>query len=140
MLEMRNVLKTKLNKKGFTLAELLVVVAIIAILVAVSIPIFTGKLNEARKSTDLANARAAKAAMVTEYLSNQGVKVGYYNADKGIIVKTFAEAGLPYNQAKQGEGGTIVAKTAVVKVTITEAPDDTTGDKNPTVTVKWVTS
>ena len=31
----------KVNKKGFTLAELLIVVAIIAVLVAISTPIFT---------------------------------------------------------------------------------------------------
>ncbi|MEG1314120.1 MAG: prepilin-type N-terminal cleavage/methylation domain-containing protein, partial [Anaerovoracaceae bacterium] len=42
MLQLRTILYTKVNKKGFTLAELLVVVAIIAILVAVSIPIFSG--------------------------------------------------------------------------------------------------
>lgn len=30
----------KINRKGFTLAELLIVVAIIAVLVAVAIPIF----------------------------------------------------------------------------------------------------
>ncbi|MEG2785480.1 MAG: prepilin-type N-terminal cleavage/methylation domain-containing protein, partial [Anaerovoracaceae bacterium] len=59
MLQLRTILYTKVNKKGFTLAELLVVVAIIAILVAVSIPIFSGKLEEARKNTDLANVRAA---------------------------------------------------------------------------------
>ena len=32
--------KFRENKKGFTLAELLVVVAIVAILVAISVPIF----------------------------------------------------------------------------------------------------
>lgn len=31
----------KTNKKGFTLAELLIVVAIIAVLVAIAIPVFT---------------------------------------------------------------------------------------------------
>ena len=38
----------KLNKKGFTLAELLIVVAIIAVLVAISIPIFTTQLNKSK--------------------------------------------------------------------------------------------
>ena len=36
------------KKKGFTLAELLIVVAIIAVLVAISIPIFTSQLKKAR--------------------------------------------------------------------------------------------
>ena len=47
------------NKKGFTLAELLIVVAIIAVLVAVAIPIFSSQLEKSRESTDLANVRSA---------------------------------------------------------------------------------
>jgi prepilin-type N-terminal cleavage/methylation domain-containing protein len=43
------------RKKGFTLAELLVVVAIVAILAAISIPIFTRQLEASREATDLAN-------------------------------------------------------------------------------------
>ena len=46
--ENRKVIMVNNRNKGFTLAELLVVVAIIAILVAVSIVIFTGKQTEAR--------------------------------------------------------------------------------------------
>ena len=45
------------NKKGFTLAELLIVVAIIAVLVAIATPIFTSQLEKSRESTDVANAR-----------------------------------------------------------------------------------
>ena len=41
------------NKKGFTLAELLIVVAIIGVLVAVSIPIFTAQLEKSRDATTL---------------------------------------------------------------------------------------
>ena len=47
----------KNNKKGFTLAELLIVVAIIAVQVAISIPIFTSQLEKAREATDVANIR-----------------------------------------------------------------------------------
>ena len=54
--------KIRGNKKGFTLAELLVVVAIVGILVAISIPVFTSQLAKARKATNQANMRAAKAA------------------------------------------------------------------------------
>ena len=53
--------KVKENKKGFTLAELLIVVAIIAVLVAISIPIFTSQLEKSREATDLSNIRAAYA-------------------------------------------------------------------------------
>ena len=56
------------NKKGFTLAELLIVVAIIGVLVAISIPIFTSQLRKARLATNQANARAGYAAAVAEAL------------------------------------------------------------------------
>lgn len=77
------------SKRGFTLAELLVVVAIIAILVAVSIPIFTGKLEDARKNTDLANERAAKAAAIADYLQSDQPEsyTRYYDAENGTMVK-----------------------------------------------------
>ena len=60
------------NKKGFTLAELLIVVAIIAVLVAISIPIFTTQLEKSRESTDAANIRAAYAEVMSAALSNDG--------------------------------------------------------------------
>ena len=59
----------KNNKKGFTLAELLIVVAIIAVLVAISIPVFTNQLEKAREATDAANIRSAYAQIVVDYLA-----------------------------------------------------------------------
>ena len=58
----------KKNKKGFTLAELLIVVAIIAVLVAISIPIFTAQLKKARLATNKANARSALSAAMAEFI------------------------------------------------------------------------
>lgn len=59
----------KLNKKGFTLAELLVVVAIIGVLVAISIPIFTAQLEKARDAVSIANIRSAYAEAQTAVLT-----------------------------------------------------------------------
>lgn len=64
---MKMVMK-KSGKKGFTLAELLIVVAIIGVLVGISIPIFTTQLQKSRVATNQANARAAKAAAVSAVL------------------------------------------------------------------------
>ena len=61
----------KMNKKGFTLAELLIVVAIIGVLVAIAIPVFTTQLEKSREATDIANVRSAYAEVVTAYLSNE---------------------------------------------------------------------
>ena len=61
--------KVKENKKGFTLAELLIVVAIIAVLVAISIPIFTSQLEKSRDAVTVANIRAAYAQAASEVLT-----------------------------------------------------------------------
>ena len=58
---MHNLKNRSKDKKGFTLAELLIVVAIIAVLVAIAVPIFTGQLEKAREATDAANIRTAYA-------------------------------------------------------------------------------
>ena len=58
------------NRKGFTLAELLIVVAITAVLVAISIPLISGQLEKAKISTNRANIRAAKASAYSYYIEN----------------------------------------------------------------------
>ena len=65
-------MKKKINRqnKGFTLAELLIVVAIIGVLVAVSIPIFTSQVKKSKLATNQANARAGLAAATAYVMDN----------------------------------------------------------------------
>lgn len=58
----------KKNRKGFTLAELLIVVAIIAVLVAIAIPVFTNQLEKSKEATDMANLRSAYAEVMSAAL------------------------------------------------------------------------
>lgn len=59
------------QNKGFTLAELLIVVAVIAVLVAVAIPTFGSQLEKSRQSTDQANLRSAYAAAKLAILNQE---------------------------------------------------------------------
>ena len=119
---MRRKLQAKLNsKKGFTLVELLIVVAIIAILVAVSIPMVGGSLNKARVATDQANERAARAVVMTSYLmetenfaKNQ---TWFYDAENGTVVFNNV-------QSVEGYGQCSGHKDGVIGISITDAGDD----------------
>lgn len=71
----------KRKREGFTLAELLIVVAIIAVLVAISIPVFTGQLEKARLAVDHSAIQDAYAliqvANNTETVEIDGVSYTY---------------------------------------------------------------
>lgn len=127
MKKLKERLNAKLSKNGgFTLIEMLIVVAIIAILVAVSIPMVSTSLNKAKKATDDANIRAAKAAATVEYYNNDGsLSNTYYDAVTGTMVNTAPKTG--YNQQVVGDTN-IAAKDAVIQAELS-------GD---VISVKWV--
>ena len=79
--------RVKENKKGFTLAELLIVVAIIAVLVAISIPIFNSQLEKSREATDAANIRAAYAQVQAGALMQES-KIDFENGSTADITYT----------------------------------------------------
>lgn len=63
-------MKKKANKKGFTIMEMLIVVAIIAVLAAIAIPTFNGALTKSKESADVANIRAAYAEVQVAILTD----------------------------------------------------------------------
>ena len=56
-------MKKKKNNKGFSLVELIVVIAIMAVLVGVLAPQFIGYVAKSKVSTDLQNADSLKSAV-----------------------------------------------------------------------------
>ena len=102
-------MKKTRNKKGFTLAELLIVVAIIAVLVAIAIPVFTTQLEKSREATDVANVRSSYAVVVAEGLVTDKDSVsaevtlkqmesGWQGADP---TSTLAQLGATFTNAEQ---------------------------------------
>ena len=58
------------DHKGFTLLEMLIVVAIIAILVAIAIPLFTGQLQKSKVATNTSNIKSAEELCSTTYMTD----------------------------------------------------------------------
>lgn len=96
MKEMLQARKEELQKrgvKGFTLMEMLIVVAIIAVLVAIAIPIFTAQLDKARAQTDAANIRAGYATVMAAIVTDPtNAKTSYTLAADGTTDGTSGAA------------------------------------------------
>ena len=79
-------LKKLTNKKGFTLMEMLIVVAIIAVLVAIAIPTFASQLGKAKASADAANIRAGYADLQLKILTETvGTDTTFYLQKDGSV-------------------------------------------------------
>lgn len=92
------------GRKGFTLIELMVVVAIIGILAAIGLAMFNGAQAKARNAAAKADVKAYQAAIEQTYNSQTGV----YTAPTG---SSFASGSVPTgvdsSQTNMNAGGTV---------------------------------
>lgn len=106
----------KKNNRGFTLAELLIVVAIIAVLTAIAIPVFTSQLEKSREATDLANIRSAYAEQMAAYLTGDNkTDIPAINVPVKQTVANWQsnnnQATITIAEGQAGKGITVTAKT-----------------------------
>ena len=75
-------------KKGFTIVELVIVIAVIAILAAVLIPTFSSLIEKANESSDIQAVREMNIALM-----NEEALTGEKPADIGEAADIIAKAG-----------------------------------------------
>jgi type IV pilus assembly protein PilA len=69
------------NRKGFTLVELVVVIAILGILAAIAVPRFLGSLDTAEENADQSTLAAVSSAVSLFFMEN-----GTYPADTDALI------------------------------------------------------
>lgn len=121
--------------KGFTLAELLVVVAIIAIMVAIAMPIFAGRLNNSRNATDAANARAAYAECMAKILFADGSEDGTISVLSDLEVKS---SGGDYNTSGWENGVLALQELSIPSIPAEKSKLQLTQNVDGSLTASWV--
>lgn len=127
----------KKNEKGFTLMEMLIVVAIIAVLVAIAIPTFNSSLNKAKVATDTANMRAGYAAVMVEVIDKTPAADTTYclKSDGTVVVTKDSGTAVADAYQTQGKQGT---KTSIGGIVVNSTSG--TWEQGKYVTYKYVVS
>ena len=104
-------LNTMKNREAFTLAELLIVVAIIAVLVGIGIPVFVSQLERARLAVDKENIRSCYAMASYDFVSKdwdgtaRNITVGNITCKATVtdtVVRVTVVGGKKSNSVSQG--------------------------------------
>ena len=134
----------KLNKKGFTIVELVIVIAVIAILAGVLIPTFATVVDKANQSKAMQEAKNEYEAYLAEYAKdldgtqNLDVVSGkyYFEVRNGKFDATAKDASTKYSNTAN-----LVDQSKVYKVTTDTSKQSKTyyklNDKGMFVTTEW---
>ncbi len=120
--------REKKNNKGFSLVELIVVIAIMIVLVAVLAPVFTKYVEQSRRATDVQNANSIAEAVLVDAAD------GTISADQTAVVKAGDPSSIKSTPVAKGDavqkGGSFVYEytksSNTVKVYVST---DATADK-----------
>lgn len=96
--------KLKKNKKGYTLTELIVVVAILGVLAVIAVPMVMNAVGDARKAADTTSAKAIETA-VDLCLADGTLKIGDIKDKDNNVVKGI----LLYSDGTQDQAKIILA-------------------------------
>ena len=135
----------KMNKKGFTLIELMIVVAIIGILAAIAIPKFADLINKSKEGATKGALSSVRSALQVYYGDNEG----WFPADNlGILVagakyiNNIPVAKLPGTGHPDAPTVFAFSSTTLAGAFQPAASDDSGGwayFNNPNVAVMWGT-
>lgn len=86
---MKKLEQNKKNNKGFSLVELIVVIAIMIVLVAVLAPVFTKYVEQSRRATDVQNANTIASAILVYATDNTDENKAPSTTTTAVLPDTF---------------------------------------------------
>ncbi|RII36130.1 prepilin-type N-terminal cleavage/methylation domain-containing protein [Clostridium chromiireducens] len=114
---------TKKKKKGFTLIELIIVIAIIAILAAIAIPRFGAIRESGNVKSDIATAKNIQTAVSTA-ISNGDITLDSSGDNSSFSLATIMDGNIPKAKAQGFAGQSFTATVdnnqVIVKIGSTE--------------------